>query len=94
MHEKIYTGFDDGLICSYSVKAALDCMKGTDSGSSFLGPLIGHSNRVNQIMATDKNYLLSLSNDCTIRKWDYETGINESIFKFCNPVEVGLLNKS
>ena len=45
-------------------------------------------------MATDKNYLLSLSNDCTIRKWDYETGINESIFKFGHPVEIGLLNKS
>ena len=67
MHTKIYTGYEDGLICSFSTQA--------QDNNWFIGPLIGHTNRINAIIPTDSHYLMTTSNDCTVRQWDYENGI-------------------
>ena len=66
MYTKIYTGYEDGLICSFSTQA--------EDRNWFLAPLIGHTNRINAMIATKTNFLITTSNDCTCRQWDYETG--------------------
>lgn len=84
MHEKIYTGYEDGLICSFSTQEK--------ENNWFLGPLIGHTNRINAIIPTETNFLMTTSNDCTVRQWDYETGICQAVFKFADPVSCGLVS--
>jgi WD40 repeat protein len=49
-------------------------------------PLIGHTNRINFITATDGERIYSAANDCTVRSWNTKTGVCESIFKFADPV--------
>ena len=72
--QKIYTGYEDGLICSFSQESEL------------IAPLIGHTNRINAIVATDTQFIITTSNDCTVRQWDYETGVCISVFKFADPI--------
>ena len=72
--QKIYTGYEDGLICSWNHEGEL------------ITPLIGHTNRINCILSTDVNYIITTSNDCTVRQWDYETSVCQAIFKFADPV--------
>lgn len=71
---KIYTGYEDGLICSW------------DQNSSFEAPLIGHTNRINQIIGTNTDFIITASNDCTVRQWDYNAGVCQAVFKFADPV--------
>ena len=52
----IFTGYEDGLICSWD----------GDSGD-IIFPLIGHTNKISCIAATDKDQVYSSSNDCTVR---------------------------
>ena len=75
---KIYTGYDDGLICCWS----------QDSGEKgkLMGPLIGHTNRINHIIPTDTSYIITMSNDCTARQWDFESNICTAVFKFADPI--------
>lgn len=80
MNEKIYTGYEDGLICSFS------------TNNEFLTPLIGHTNRINAILATPTNYLITTSNDCTVRQWDYESAICMAVFKFADPISCGVIS--
>ena len=77
MNTKIYTGYEDGLICSWSIEGEFVC------------PLIGHTNRINCIISTETTYLITTSNDCTVRQWEYETGLCVAIFKFADPISVG-----
>lgn len=53
---KIFTGYEDGLICSWDM----------DTGQ-LNNPLIGHTNKINHITATDNDFIFSSANDCTIR---------------------------
>jgi WD40 repeat protein len=32
-----------------------------------ISPLIGHTNRINCIVSTETSYLITTSNDCTVR---------------------------
>lgn len=43
-------------------------------------------NRINALSSTDTNFIFSASNDCTVRQWDIETGIQEAVFKFADPI--------
>lgn len=82
--DKIFTGYEDGLICCW------------DMGEGELyAPLIGHTNRINYISATDGEKIFSASNDCTVRAWNTKTGVCDSVFKFSDPissVEISLSN--
>lgn len=80
MNEKIYTGYEDGLICCYSLD------------NTFLTPLIGHTNRINTIIDTVTSFIITTSNDCSIRQWDYETGACMAIFKFADPISCALVS--
>lgn len=51
-------------------------------------PLIGHTNRINSILYTQGDFIITTSNDCTVRQWEYETGVCVSVFKFADPVSV------
>ena len=51
-----------------------------------IAPLIGHTNRINAIVATDTKFIITTSNDCTVRQWDYETGVCIAVFKFADPI--------
>jgi WD40 repeat protein len=54
---KIYTGYEDGLICSWKA----------DTGE-ILFPMIGHTNKINCITGTEGSpFIFSASNDCTVR---------------------------
>ena len=35
---------------------------------------------------------MTTSNDCTVRQWDYETGICQAVFKFADPISCGLVS--
>ena len=51
--------------------------------------MIGHSNRVNHMLASDRsNFIFSSANDCTVRKWDVLTGVCDYVFKFADPISV------
>jgi len=77
----IFTGYEDGLICEWAIETG---------GLNF--PMLGHSNRVNHLLAADAHdYLYSSSNDCTVRQWDVMTGQCVNIFKFADPVSVSRL---
>jgi len=73
--EKVFTGYEDGLICCYEVP-----------GGEVITPLIGHTNRVNSICSTDSERIYSASNDCTIRSWNISSGVCENIYKFTDPI--------
>jgi pleiotropic regulator 1 len=53
-----------------------------------ISPLIGHTNRINCIVGTDTEYIITTSNDCTVRQWEYESGQCTAVFKFADPVSV------
>ena len=72
--QKVYTGYEDGLICSWNQESEL------------IAPLIGHTNRINCIVATDTAFIITTSNDCTVRQWDYDKGECISVFKFADPI--------
>jgi len=84
--QKIYTGYEDGLICSW----AHENDKGKDSAdkekSVLIAPLIGHTNRINCIVSTDTSFIITSSNDCTVRQWDCDTGACVAVFKFADPI--------
>ena len=80
MYSKIYTGYEDGLICSWSQDGELIC------------PLIGHTNRINAIITTETSFLMTTSNDCTVRQWEFETGSCLSVFKFADPISCGVIS--
>jgi len=73
--KKIYTGYEDGIICCWSSE--------TGELSSLL---LGHTNRINALTGTDQDKIFSCSNDCTVRMWNSSTGVCENIFKFGDPV--------
>lgn len=78
---KVYTGYDDGLICCWSQEDVSDKNQG-----KLVGPLIGHTNRINHICSTETSYIITMSNDCTARQWDFETNICTAVFKFADPI--------
>ena len=59
----------------------------------FLYPMIGHTNRVNSIVNTHTDYLITTSNDCTIRQWNYDTGVCSAVFKFADPVSCAIVSE-
>ena len=51
--------------------------------------MIGHTNRVNNMMASATHqFIFSSANDCTVRKWDVLSGVCDNIFKFADPISV------
>lgn len=79
--QKIYTGYEDGLICSWDLEGAL------------ITPLIGHTNRINCIATSHSiRFIMSTSNDCTVRQWDYDQGTCLAIFKFADPISVCMVS--
>lgn len=73
--DKTFTGYEDGLICCYDV-----------SKGELINPMIGHTNRINIIVATDGERIFSASNDCTIRSWNVTSGMCENVYKFADPI--------
>lgn len=80
---QIFTGYEDGLICAWDIES-----------NNLNSPLIGHTNRINCLSKTDNNFVFSCSNDCTVRQWDSETYVQESVFKFADPISVCLIHYS
>lgn len=80
-HNKIYTGYEDGLIIAW------------DQQGELVYPLIGHTNRINVILGTETNYLITTSNDCTVRQWDHQSGVCQAVFKFADPISCAILSK-
>jgi len=75
---KIICGYADGLICYWEKD---ETNKYTPT------PFIGHTNRVNHIMhIPDSQYIISVSNDCTMRQWALHTSLCERMFKFHDPL--------
>lgn len=71
-------GYEDGLITSWDM-----------GNGAFLFPMIGHTNRVNHMLADEKEqFIYSSANDCTVRQWDISTGVCENVFKFADPISV------
>ena len=66
MGPKAYTAYEDGLICCWNVKEG-----------KLVTPLVGHTNKVTCLIPTNiqAKLLYSCSNDCTIRQWDFESGL-------------------
>lgn len=84
---KIFVGYGDGLICYWDLSHV-------KTQQTTITPLIGHTNKVNNICSTtDCNLVFSSSNDCTVRQWNAETesGYCERIFKFADPVSTSQL---
>jgi pleiotropic regulator 1 len=54
--------------------------------------MLGHTNRVNSIVATHSDYILTTSNDCTMRQWNEESGLCIAVFKFADPISVAKLS--
>ena len=71
---RIYTGYEDGLICCWRVdvrhgaRLVSPALPFPQDGERF-NPLIGHTNRINFITSTDGERIFSASNDCTVRAW-------------------------
>ena len=59
---------------------------------AFIRPLIGHTNRINTLIWTEKETIFSTSNDCTIRQWSEKSGICLSIFKFADPISCAIFS--
>jgi len=77
----IFTGYEDGLICEWAIETG-----------NLNFPMLGHSNRVNHLLAADTHdFIYSSSNDCTVRQWDVITGQCVNIYKFADPVSVSRL---
>ena len=74
----VLSGYEDGLICCWDIETG-----------NFNFPMIGHSNRVNHMLASEQHqYIYSSANDCTVRRWDVQTGVCENIYKFADPISV------
>ena len=74
----LFSGYEDGLICCWDIETG-----------KFNFPMIGHTNRVNNMMASSTHqYIYSSANDCTVRKWDVLSGVCDNIFKFADPISV------
>ena len=71
---KIYTGYEDGLICVWNHEGGMEA------------PLVGHVHRINALGAVADSVVVSCSNDCTVRKWDAEQHICITIIKFDSPI--------
>lgn len=56
--------------------------------------MIGHTNRINCIIATETSYIITTSNDCTVRQWEYDTGLCMAVFKFADPISVGRVSST
>lgn len=80
----LFSAYEDGLICCWDLNTG-----------KINYPMIGHANRVNHMVMSQlaPRYMYSAANDCTVRKWDSETGICDSVFKFSNPISVFCLNE-
>ena len=76
MSNKFFTGYEDGLIICWDQQGNLEV------------PLIGHTNRINAIIGTNTDYIMTASNDCTVRQWEHASGTCTSVFKFADPVSV------
>mmetsp|Transcript_21356 Transcript_21356/g.33039 ORF Transcript_21356/g.33039 Transcript_21356/m.33039 type:complete len:166 (-) Transcript_21356:235-732(-) len=44
------------------------------------------------MIATETPFMLTTSNDCTVRQWDYESGVCQAVIKFGDPISVGRLS--
>jgi WD40 repeat protein len=76
-------GYEDGLITCWDLAT-----------SQLVFPLIGHSNRVNHMLADEKEeFIYSSANDCTVRQWNIHTGVCHNMFKFADPVTVTKLKQ-
>ena len=74
----LFSAYEDGLICCWDIETG-----------KFRFPMIGHTNRVNHMLASgDHKYVYSSANDCAVRKWDVLTGVCDNIFKFADPISV------
>lgn len=80
-NKTIYTGYEDGLICSW------------DHNGQLISPLIGHTNRINAILSTETSFIITTSNDCTVRQWDHQSGVCQAVFKFADPISCAILSK-
>ena len=79
----LFAAYEDGLICCWDMNTG-----------KFNFPMIGHANKVNQmLMSRDTVSMFSAANDCTVRKWNTDTGICDSIFKFANPISAIFINE-
>ena len=84
MDSKIYTAYEDGLIIAWVL--GVGAQKAEGQIGQLLYPLLGHTNRINSMMATETNSLITTSNDCTVRQWDGATGLCQAVFKFGDPI--------
>ena len=57
-----------------------------NNDGNLIRPLIGHTNKINNLIWTDKEMIISTSNDCTIRQWSEKNGNCFGIFKFADPI--------
>jgi len=74
----LLSGYEDGLICCWDIETG-----------QFNFPMIGHTNRVNHMLASGNHqFVYSSANDCTVRKWDVLSGVCDNIFKFADPISV------
>ena len=73
---QLFSGFDDGLICSYEF--SLDKSEKTSSGFK---AFIGHMNKINHLIF-EAGHLFSTSQDCTVRQWTTEEPNCLKVFKF------------
>ena len=74
----LFSGYEDGLICCWDIETG-----------KFNFPMVGHSNRVNHMLASGNHkFVYSSANDCTVRKWDVLTGVCDNIYKFADPISV------
>ena len=74
----VLSGYEDGLITCWNIE-----------NGQFNFPMIGHSNRVNAMLASESHqFIYSSANDCTVRKCDVLTGVCDNIFKFSDPISV------
>lgn len=71
---QIFTGFADGIIIVCRL----------DSGS-YLYSLKGHTDQITSLVSVDY-FLLSASQDCTIRSWNLKSIICEVVYQFSDPV--------
>jgi WD40 repeat protein len=80
--EKVYTGYEDGLICAW------------DQTGGILEPLLGHTARINCFEAISKLLIVSGSNDRTIRKWNTLQNTCLTIIKFDEPISNSIYESS
>ena len=45
-------------------------------------------------MSTLTSYIITMSNDCTVRQWDSDTGTCMAIFKFADPISCGIISST